>query len=218
MAKAKAKSEVKKPRASLGQRAKPASSSGKRGTNWVGVELAYTTTSRTLDDIGGEFDVSAGRISQKAKEMGWKRGALADRVRAQAAAKVAALEAHDAQVEAGTEGAVEASAVLMANTILRERRDVGRLIRVAGTLLGNLETGIVAAKTEGAKAKAGDLGEQIDNLRKLGNTMTGLITLERSVLGITDSTPLDPTKRVEEAIESGMDKLRERFKAKGVAV
>lgn len=209
MAKAEPKAKLKKQRGPLTARVP---------TNWVGIELAYTTTNRTLDDIGKEFGVTAGRISQKAKEMGWKRGVLADRVRAQAAAKVAAREAHDAQVEAGTEGAVEASAVLMANTILRERRDVGRLLRVASTLLENLEVGVVASKDAGAKSKAGDLGEQIDNLRKLSNTMTGLVTLERSVLGITDATPIDPTRRVEEAIESGMDKLRERFKAKGVKV
>src|SRR5690606_16379323 len=143
-----------------------------------------------------EFGVTKGRISQKAKELGWKRGAMADRVRAQAAAKVAAQEAHAAQVEAGTEEAIDASATLMANTILRERRDVARLVRVANLLADRVEAAAVQAaagkKPRKSDPKPDPLGVQVDNLRKLGTTMSNLIELERSVLGITAATPIDP--------------------------
>lgn len=182
-------------------------------TNWVAVELAYTTSARTLEDMGAEFGVTAGRISQKAKEMRWKRGALMDRVRAQADAKVQAQEAHDASVQAGTEAAVDHSAVLMANTILRERRDVGRLVVLAGTLMTELENH--GKKPVGRPAKGAPppdpVAVRIDNLRKLTATVKDLTALERSVLGISPDTPIDPTKRVEEAIESGMAGLRAKF-------
>jgi len=187
----------------------------RKETDWVGVELAYTTSSRTLEEIGKEFGVTKGRISQKATEMGWKRGALADRVRAQAAAKVAAKEAHDAKVQAGTEAAIEVSAVLMADTILRERRDVGRLIRVANLLMDQVENAATRAasmrKPKRGEAAPDPLGVQVDNLRKLGTTMNQLITLERDVMNIHGWTPIDPAKGVQEAINSGVDALKARF-------
>lgn len=198
----------------------PTAKTAAHETNWVAIELAYTTTARTLDDIGAEHGVTKGRISQKAKELGWKRGAMMDRVRAKAAAKVQAQEAHVAQVQEGTEAAVEMQAVLMANTILRERRDVGRLLTIADKLATQLEQAVAEAPAPktAKQAKSDALGEHIENLRKLGTTMSSLITLERTVLAITDATPIDPTKRVEEAIASGMDELRKRFQAKGVKV
>lgn len=192
---------------------KPAAKTAK--TDFVGLELAYTTTPRILEDLGREFGLSIGRISQLAKERGWKRGALADRVRAQAAAKVAAKEAHDAQVQAGTEAAIEVSAVLMADTILRERRDVGRLIRVANLLMDQVEAAatraVGAKKPKTGEAAPDPLGVQVDNLRKLGTTMNQLITLERDVMNIHGWTPIDPAKGVAEAINSGVDALKARF-------
>lgn len=193
-----------------GKRLAGAAHTTKPDTDWVGVELAYTTTARTLEDIGKQFGITKGRVSQKAKEMGWRRGSLADRVRAKAEAKVAAAEAHAAGVEASTEEAVDTTAVVMANTIMRERRHVTRLMNVADTLLAELE--------KPAAEKPEPLPARIENLRKLGATMTTLMNLERSVFGITDSTPIDPTKRVEEAVASGLDELRRRFKERGVKV
>ncbi|HEY8356333.1 MAG TPA: hypothetical protein VIL30_02630 [Ramlibacter sp.] len=195
---------------------KPAAkSTAAKETNWVGIELAYTTSARTQEDIGAEFGVTKGRISQKAKEMGWTRGALAERVRAKAAEKVAAQEAHEAKVEEGTEAAVEVSAVLMANTILRERRDVSRLLRIATSLADKLEE---QTKPPAARPKVGDpkpepLAAQIDSLRKLGSTMGQLIELERTVMNIHGWTPIDPAKGVAEVMASGIDALKERMAA-----
>lgn len=185
-----------------------ATTAAKPDTDWVGVELAYTTTARTLEAIGAEFGITKGRVSQKAKEMGWKRGSLADRARAKADAKVAAAQAHAAGVKAGTEAAIDNTATVMAATILRERRDVARLMAVSDRLLAELE-----AKPRG-RAKLAPLPVRIDSLRKLGTTMTTLIALERDVLGITAATPVDPSARVEEAVRSGLSELQSRFKAR----
>jgi hypothetical protein len=186
-----------------------ASHAPKPETDWVGVELAYTTTARSLEDIGKQFGVTKGRVSQKAKEMSWRRGSLVDRVRAKAEAKVAAAEAHAAGVQAGTEAAVDTTAVVMAATILRERRTVGRLMALAEGLLTELEK-----PARGKAARAVPFAQRIENLRKLGDTVTRLTTLERTVLGITDATPIDASKRMEEAVASGLDELRARFKAR----
>lgn len=196
-------------------RKKPVKRVRAEATDVAGLELAFRTTTETYEQLGARFGVSRARVCQLAKELGWRRGDMRDRVRARAEAKVE--EVHT-QVQQGTEQAVEASAVVMANTIIRERRDVDRLIRVGTTLLTNLEAAIQPAKGRPKAKAANSLGEHIDNLRKLGTTMERLLTLERSVLGITDATPIDPSKRVEEAVASGFDELRRRFKEKGVKV
>lgn len=187
---------------------KPVKRARSKATDVAGLELAFRTTTETYEQLGARFGVSRARVCQLAKELGWRRGDMRDRVRVRAESKVEEVET---KVQQGTEDAVEASAVLMANTIIRERRSVARLLTLADRLLGELE-----APARGKTKQP--LPVRIDSLRKLGDTMGRLVTLERSVLGITDSTPIDPTRRVEEAIESGMDKLRERFKAKGVQV
>jgi DNA-binding helix-hairpin-helix protein with protein kinase domain len=171
------------------------------------IRLAYETTTRSLDDIGAEFGLSKGRISQMAKEDGWVRGQLLDKVRERAEQKVAAKQAQDAHVDAGTEEAVEVQAVLMANTILRQRRDVTRMLTVGHGLLTELET---ANKVKDAKKRL-PLAERADVWRKLSDTMGRAVGLERTVLGITPDTPIDPGKRVAEAIDNGMQGLREAF-------
>ena len=186
-----------------------------RAKKRAAIRLAFETTTRTLDDIGAEFGVTKGRISQMAKEDGWVRGQLLDRVRERAEQKVAARQAQEAHVEAGTEEAVEVQAVLMANTILRQRRDVTRLLDVGHQLLDEVERANAAAQP-GAKRRKSDpaplpLGDRADAWRKVSDTMGRAIGLERTVLGITPDTPIDPGKRVAEAIDNGMQGLREAF-------
>lgn len=148
--------------------------------------------------------------------------------------------------DAGTEGASDAETVgvnarVQAQAILRHRRDLKRAQRVAGLLLVELE-----AQTDGvevfarldklvkAAAKAGNANMQavkeaqaaylkaasyagrLESLRRLSEAMKVLTELERRVLGIADDTPVDPAERVKQAVDSGMQKLRDRFKARGV--
>jgi hypothetical protein len=212
---------VKQPRARLAAgRKKPATTAKAPSANLVSLELAYRTTNATLEVLGKAHGITKGRVSQLASEFGWERGDLQGRVRGRADAKVAEKEARDAEVEAGTEAAVEASAVVMANTILRERKDVARMMDVVGSLLGELE--VQSAK---AKAKPGEpagevgikvepLAVRIDNTRKLVETAKTLITLERHVLNISPDTPIDPAKRVKEAVDNGFAGLKAAFNKK----
>lgn len=151
-----------------------------REVDIAALELGYRTTHKTLEQLGAEQGISRARVCQIAKEHGWSRGDMQQQVRARAEAKVAAVVT---RVEQGTEEAVDASAALMADTILRERRDVRRLMQVADQLLQEVED--QGKPKPGRKPKdAPALPVRIDNLRKLGDTMTRLITLERGVLGI----------------------------------
>lgn len=191
----------------------------KPDTDWAGVELAVTTSARTYDDIGAEFGVSKGRISQKAKEKGWVRGSLMDRVRARAAEKVAAAEAHESRVEAGTPEAVEVSATVMAETIQRQRKRVQRLLNIADSLTQEVERAArQIASGKPIKLKKGEqapdpLSVQLENLRKAGLATTQLVNLEREVMNIHGYTPIDPAKGIDEALANTAAALKERFAA-----
>lgn len=65
-----------------------APATGAKDVDWIKVEVHYRAAVRSLKDIGAEFGISAGRISQKAKELGWVRD-LAPKIRAAAEAKMA---------------------------------------------------------------------------------------------------------------------------------
>lgn len=135
------------------------------------------------------------------------------------------------------------NARMQAEVILRHRKDIQRAQELTGELLTELRSQtfdrtlyerldeLLRAAGKAGKVNAKALGElqaiyartttttaRSENVRRLAETMKVLIELERKVLAIADDTPPDPTARVQEAIDSGFDKLRERFKARGVKV
>lgn len=104
----------------------------KQATDWASIELHYRAGKRSLDDIGKEFGVSKGRISQVAKRDGWERD-LGPKIAAKAKAKVeseVAKEAakHDPTKQAakrlGEQYVVEANASIVASAELIQRADV----------------------------------------------------------------------------------------------
>lgn len=104
----------------------------KQATDWASIELHYRAGKRSLDDIGKEFGVSKGRISQVAKRDGWERD-LGPKIAAKAKAKVeseVAKEAakHDPTKQAakrlGEQYVVEANASIVASAELVQRADV----------------------------------------------------------------------------------------------
>lgn len=185
----------------------------------VSLELAYRTTGATLEILGRAHGISKGRVSQLATEHGWTRDLQAT-VRARADAKVQAHAAHEAKVEAGTEAAIEHGAEFMASTILRERKDVVRMLAITAALFDELEAHNAKAKLKPGEpgadvaAKADPLAIRIDNTRKLVETTKTLLLLERTVLNITPDTPIDPGKRVAEAVDNGFAGLQQAFAKK----
>lgn len=135
------------------------------------------------------------------------------------------------------------NARMQATVILRQRKDITRAQDIAGALITELASqtfdSTLYARLHELLAQAGKAGKvnakalaplmalyerttttqaRAENLRKLAETMKVLTELERTVLAITYATPPDPSARIEEAVETGLDKLRERFKAKGIKV
>lgn len=168
--------------------------------------------------------------------------ALVQRAEASGTPPVAPEPAAGDRHQTSTE-TIEFNAVMQATVILRQRKDVKRAQDIAGELLTELESQtfdrtlyqrldeVLRAAGKAGKVNAKALAElqglyarvvshsgRIENFRKLTETMKVLTELERKVLAIADDTPVDPAKRVEQAIENGMDELRRRFAAKGVKV
>ena len=72
-----------------------------------------------------------------------------------------------------------------------------------------------AKPVKGQKApKVAALAVRIDNLRKLADTAKTLIVLERHIQNITPDTPIDPGKRVAEAVDNGFAGLKAAFEKK----
>ncbi len=212
------KQSAKQNASRLAARKKAPAKKTSTGLDLAALELAYRTTGTTLELLGRAHGISKGRVSQLATAHGWTRDLQAT-VRARADAKVQAAAAHAAKVEAGTEAAIEHGAEFMASTILRERRDVGRLVRVADTMLTELEQQNAKAQAKPGQesdvaVKVDPFSERVDNFRKLVETSKTVLLLERTVLSITPDTPIDPGKRVAEAVDNGFAGLQAVFNKK----
>lgn len=124
----------------------------KQETDWASIELHFRAGKRSLEDIGNEFGVSKGRISQVAKAKGWERD-LSGKIDAKAKAKVArevadqqakqlALNdpAKQAAKRLGETFVVEANAQIIASAEMVQREDVMLGLEVArGQMLEVLE-------------------------------------------------------------------------------
>lgn len=190
--------------------------------NWVTIEVDFRAGIKTLRQIGSENNISHVAIANRAKRDGWTRD-LAAQIRARAETKVtkAAVNKQVTKTERGNteEAVVEASAVMMATTILRQRSDVRRLQALATNLVAELELEDLKASDK-KPGKGGEVGKRepvaarAETLRKVVETSKSLINLERVVLNIAPDTPIDPTKRIEEAVDNGFAGLRAKFDQK----
>lgn len=188
--------------------------------NWVVIEVDYRAGIKTLRQIGLEQGVSHVAIGNRAKRDGWTRD-LAGQIRARAEAKVekAAVSRELTKTERGNteEAVVEASAVMMASTILRQRSDVRRLQALAERLVIELELDDQRAndnkpgKGENVGNKRETVSQRAETLRKVVETSKSLINLERVVLNIAPDTPIDPAKRVQETLDNGFSGLQAKF-------
>lgn len=104
----------------------------KKETDWSSIALHYRAGKRSLEDIGKEFGVTKGRISQVAKKDGWVRD-LSPKIAAKAQAKVEEQVAKDAALNDPTKQAVkrlgeqfvvEANASIIAGAEMVQREDV----------------------------------------------------------------------------------------------
>lgn len=201
----------------------------RKAVDWEAVEREYRAGIRSLRDIGAEFGVSDAGILKRAKREEWLRD-LTERIRAKAEAKVSAAlvsEKVSAETNANERVVVEASAQVLADALLGQRRDVSRSRSIVQKLFDELEAqgdGLEELAMLGEALESGDeeklaqiarkviaFPSRVDSAKKLAESLRTLVELERKVLRIKDDTNLDDfAKKIGEgAALSGMDAYRQ---------
>jgi hypothetical protein len=201
----------------------------RKAVDWEAVEREYRAGIRSLRDIGAEFGVSDAGILKRAKKEEWQRD-LTERIRAKAEAKVSAAlvsEKVSAESNANERIVVEASAQVLADALLGQRRDVSRSRSIVQKLFDELEAqgdGLEELAMLGEALESGDeeklaqiarkviaFPSRVDSAKKLAESLRTLVELERKVLRIKDDTNLDDfAKKIGEgAALSGMDAYRQ---------
>jgi len=201
----------------------------RKAVDWEAVEREYRAGIRSLRDIGAEFGVSDAGILKRAKKEEWQRD-LTERIRAKAEAKVSAAlvsEKVSAETNANERVVVEASAQVLADALLGQRRDVSRSRSIVQKLFDELEAqgdGLEELAMLGEALESGDeeklaqiarkviaFPSRVDSAKKLAESLRTLVELERKVLRIKDDTNLDDfAKKIGEgAALSGMDAYRQ---------
>jgi hypothetical protein len=201
----------------------------RKAVDWEAVEREYRAGIRSLKDIGAEFGVSDAGILKRAKKEEWQRD-LTERIRAKAEAKVSAAlvsEKVSAESNANERIVVEASAQVLADALLGQRRDVSRSRSIVQKLFDELEAqgdGLEELAMLGEALESGDeeklaqiarkviaFPSRVDSAKKLAESLRTLVELERKVLRIKDDTNLDDfAKKIGEgAALSGMDAYRQ---------
>ena len=177
----------------------------RKPVDWEAVEREYRAGIRSLRDIASEFGITDTAIRKRAKREEWERD-ISSRVSAKAEALVRKAEVRkEVRAEAAiTEREqINASAQMMADTVLNQRADVKRARATVQKLwaLVDIELDqpeelkrlgeIMAAPDENGNDKLNEmyfaaisLPQQIKNVKLLADAIKVLIELERKVLRI----------------------------------
>ena len=171
----------------------------KTKADWTLIEVDYRAGIKTLEQIGDEYGVTKGRISQVAKKQGWTRD-LAEKIRLRAEQKVNEQLVNEKLNEprrrlAETE-VVEANAQAAADVVMKHRTGLSRLAALRDKLLDEVEA--ITDNRELFEA----LGELLD---ESGEDANGRFKqdkrneLYRKVISMTER--IDSTKKLAEIDE-----------------
>lgn len=118
------------------------SEAGKQAVDWTLIEVDYRAGMKTLEQIGSDYGVSKGRISQVAKKNGWTRD-LKKKIQARTEAKLneAAVnkELNKEKTRLAEKDVVEANSDLQVEIIKRQRAGLTRLGELRDKLLTEVE-------------------------------------------------------------------------------
>lgn len=197
----------------------PVTDKPKKTCDWEAMEPLWRAGIASVSKLSADFGVSRAAILKHwgkrnvTRDLSGKIRAEADAIVARAEVKQARLQAQVTERDPVTDAeTVTTNAEIQAAAILGERSDVRRYRTLANRLLDELETVTTGEMPKGQQRPA--LGSRIDNAKKLAETFKILFALERQVLNIVDDTPVDPSARVAEAVENGMEGLRAAFDKK----
>lgn len=185
------------------------SANKKPSADWVAIEIEFRAGIKSLEQIGKEFGVTKGRISQIAKRDQWTRD-LNKRIKAKADARVnesAVNKALNAKRDRLAESTVvDANADLQFRIRMEQRTDITRSRTLFGKLMDELE------QTTDNKELFEQLGELLD---KSGENADGKMVMDRlnetyrKVISMTGR--VDSAKKLTEILEKVVKLEREAF-------
>lgn len=187
----------------------------KTAPDWERIEVDYRAGILSVREIAKRQGTSHVLIAKRAKREGWIRD-LSAKIRAKADDLVAKQTV--AKDKEQTSSQKELTAVViaenseqLASVMLTQRRSVSRAHALCMRLLEELEAtttepelfahlgeflreegGEAAAKRSAAYEKVITLTSRIDNVKKLGETLKNLVTLERDIYGLSNPEPPPP--------------------------
>lgn len=192
----------------------------KKVIDWESVEREYRAGIRSLRDIGEQFGVSNPAIVKRAKRDGWERD-LSAKIRAKAESLVSkqlVSASVSTQTNVSERQIVEANATLMADTVLNQRTDIQRAIRIINQLWGEIEAEgeyteeframgeMLRSENDFGEDKLNDLyraaigmPQRVKSVKLLADALKVLIDLQRRVLKLDEYSPESaaPVTRIE---------------------
>lgn len=183
-----------------------------RSVDWDAIEPQWRAGIKTKLQMSEEFGVSRAAMDKHFAKMGIDRD-LTEKIRAKAEALVTQAQVTrevTAESVATERDIVDANAMMQADAVLGQRKDISRSRGVVKKLFAELETQLDCAEDF---AKLGDLmaspddngtdklnelyrkvmslPSRVDSAKKLADALRVLIELERKVLRIKDDTGLE---------------------------
>lgn len=188
--------------------------SAEKTIDWGKIELEYRAGMKTLRAIADAHGIAHGSITKRAKRDGWVRD-LKARIRAKAdelVSKAAASKAASVDTAASERQMVDDNAQLQVHVRLEHRADIRRHRTLATDLLAELEAQtqnrelfdqlaeLLRAPDKNGVDRLNELYRKvlslpgrIDSIKKLTDTLSTLIGLERVAFGIDDkATSVNP--------------------------
>lgn len=171
---------------------------------WGRIEIEYRAGLKTLVQIGSQYDVTAGAISQMAKKRGWERD-LSAKAKLKAAeivrdAEISAMAIPDEVIDE----LADYNAKILASVKLGQRADVTRARALTNKLMDELECVFGAGESEqlndlanlvenevGPQAvkafrRVMSIGERVELAKSMAISMKTLISLESEVYGLNE--------------------------------
>lgn len=187
----------------------------KTAPDWERIEIDYRAGILSVREIASRQGVSHVMIGKRAKKGGWERD-LSAKIRAKADDLVAKQTATKDKEPSGTQKELTAVVIKenseqLASVMLTQRRSVSRAHTLCMRLLEELEAtttdpelfatlgeflreegGDAAAKRSAAFEKVMTFTSRVDNMKKLGETLRNLVTVERDIYGLNNPEPPPP--------------------------
>lgn len=185
----------------------------KTAPDWERIECDYRAGILSVREIAASQGITHGAINKRAKRDGWERD-LSAKIRAKAdglVAKQAVVVEDPGLSKELTAAVIKENGEQLASVMLTQRRSVARAHKLCMSLLEELEAtttnpelfatlgeflreegGNAAAKRSAAFEKVMTFTSRVDNMKKLGETLKNLVTVERDIYGLNNPEPPPP--------------------------